>query len=134
MTRSSLQSGGCACRGVRFRLFGELRDVYNCHCERCRRITGHYLAATAVHTDQIAFDSDLTLSWYDPVQTVHYGFCKTCGSTLFWKTDEDPDKLCIAAGTLDQPTGLRTTKAWYVAGAGDYHDRQQGLADFDLED
>lgn len=126
--------GGCDCGGVRYRLMGTLRDVYNCHCERCRRITGHHMAATAVHPDQFSFDADATMTWYQPVPTVHYGFCNTCGATLFWKADADPNKLCIAAGTLDQPTGLRTTKAWWVAEAGDYHERQQGLADFAFED
>jgi len=129
-----MQRGRCDCGGVSYEIEGELRDVYNCHCERCRRITGHHMAATAVRPDQLTFLSDSTLRWYDPVPTVHYGFCSTCGSTLFWHADENPDKMCIAAGTLDQPTGLRTTKAWWVAEAGDYHERARGLADFEYED
>lgn len=92
------------------------------------------MAATAAHPDQIAFDADATLTWYHPVPTVHYGFCSVCGATLFWKSDDAEGKLCIAAGTLDQPTGLRTTKAWWVAEAGDYHERQAGLADSVRED
>ena len=35
----------------------------------------------------------------------------------------------MAAGTLDQPTGLRTTAAWWVSEAGDYHERQGGLTE-----
>jgi len=92
------------------------------------------MAATAVRPDQVTFLSDSTLRWYDPVPTVHYGFCATCGSTLFWRADENAEKLCIAAGTLDQPTGLQTTKAWWVAEAGDYHERAPGVAEFDYED
>jgi len=134
MNDAMTRTGGCDCGGVRFRLTGTLRDVYNCHCRRCRRITGHHMAATATAPEQISFDADTTLTWYHPVPTVHYGFCNTCGATLFWKADEDPTKLCIAAGTIDQPTGLRTTRAWWVAEAGDYHERQHGLADFDFED
>src|SRR3954468_4087645 len=79
----TMHTGGCDCRGVRYELEGELRDVFNCHCERCRRITGHHMAATAVRPEQIRFQSDSTLRWYDPVDTVHYGFCGVCGSTLF---------------------------------------------------
>lgn len=92
------------------------------------------MAATAVRPDQVTFTSDSTLLWYDPVPTVHYGFCGTCGSTLFWKADEVPDKLCISAGSLDQPTGLRTTKAWWVSEAGDYHERPSGVVEFLVED
>ncbi len=130
-----VQTGGCACGGVRYEVEGPLRDVYNCHCERCRRITGHHMAATAAAPAQLTLEAEATLAWYHPVPTVHYGFCNSCGSTLFWKADELPDKLCIAAGTLDQPTGLTTVKAWWVAEAGGlprtparrHRDRLRGL-------
>ncbi|MCU1366876.1 MAG: hypothetical protein JWL72_3575 [Ilumatobacteraceae bacterium] len=129
-----MQHGRCDCGGVSFDLEGELRDVYNCHCDRCRRVTGHHMAATAVHPDNLRFATDTTLRWYEPSPGVHYGFCGHCGSTLFWKADAESTKICIAAGSLDQPTGLRTTKAWWVAEAGDYHDRQAGVAEFEYED
>ena len=129
-----MQHGRCECGGVTYELDGALRDVYDCHCGRCRRITGHHMAATAVHPDQITFVSDATLTWYEPDDTVAYGFCATCGSTLFWKAHADPGKLCVAAGTLDQPTGLHTTKAWWVAEAGDYFVRPPGTLEFQYED
>jgi hypothetical protein len=30
------------CGAVDFTVEGELRDVVNCHCHRCRRWSGHY--------------------------------------------------------------------------------------------
>jgi hypothetical protein len=129
-----VHTGRCDCGGVSYEVTGELRQVYNCHCERCRRITGHHMAATAVRPEQLSLVADGTLTWYDPVPIVHYGFCNVCGSTLFWKADDQGDKICIAAGTLDQPTGLRTTKAWWVAEAGDYHERPGDVEEFQYED
>jgi hypothetical protein len=126
-------TGQCACGGVRYVAEGELRDVYNCHCERCRRITGHYMAATAAHPDAVVFASDATLRWYAPVEGVEYGFCSVCGSSLFWRAAAHPEKLSICAGTLDQPTGLRTTDAWYMADHADYHQPQTGLTNHDRE-
>ncbi len=35
-------TGGCACEGVRYRIDADARSVTNCHCEPCRRITGHF--------------------------------------------------------------------------------------------
>ena len=116
-----------------FEIEGKLRDVYNCHCSRCRKITGHHMAATAVNPNQFTFVTFLTMKWYNPTPTVHYGFCGVCGATLLWRADEDPDKLCIAAGSLDQPTGLRTTRAWWVSEAGDYHERPAGITEYDVE-
>jgi hypothetical protein len=91
------------------------------------------MAATAATPSDVHFDSDETLTWYAAAEGVEYGFCEHCGSSLFWRTAGDPDKLCLAAGALDQPTGLRTTRAWYVAEAGDYHERPPGLENFDYE-
>lgn len=114
-------TGGCNCGGVRYRVDAELRDVANCHCEPCRRITGHFMAATAAPVGNLHFESDRTLTWYDSTQTVQYGFCRVCGSTLFWRASDKPAHVSIAAGTLDPPTGLRTTLAIFSDAASDYH-------------
>lgn len=126
-------TGRCECGLVRYSVEGPLREVYNCHCSRCRRITGHFLAATAAHSDDVSLVGVATLKWYAPDESVQYGFCSECGSTLFWRATNAPEHLSIAAGSLDQPTGLTTTRAWWVAQAADYHERQSGLVEFDYD-
>jgi hypothetical protein len=91
------------------------------------------MAATAARPDEVTLEGDDALVWYEPAPGVFYGFCRCCGSTLFWRADAHPEKLSITAGTLDQPTGLRTTEAWWVAEAADYHDRQAGLSEHDRD-
>jgi hypothetical protein len=103
---------------------GPLRDVINCHCHRCRRFTGHHMAATNARADDVAItDPDAHLRWYDPVPGAGYGFCGRCGSSLFWRSSSAPDRIWICAGTLEPPTGLRTVEAWWTSEASDYHDR-----------
>jgi hypothetical protein len=121
------------CGGVQFEVTEALRDVWNCHCYRCRQFTGHYLPATSAHPDDVSYHCQETLAWYSPVPDVHYGFCQRCGSSLFWKADATPDQLAIAAGSLDQPTGLRTTTSWWTAEVADYHHQQPGLTEFPYE-
>jgi len=79
------------------------------------------MAATATSPDALTFESDITLTWYQRTENVEYGFCNRCGSTLLWRASDKPDQISIAAGTLDQPTGLHTTHALFTAEAGDYH-------------
>jgi hypothetical protein len=131
----AVHRGRCQCGGVAYRTVGRLRDVFNCHCARCRRFTGHHMAATAIQPERLAFESDSTLRWYSPVDDpgVHYGFSGDCGSSLFWRADAHPEKISICAGTLDLPTGLVTTQAWFVADAADYHRRADGLSEFATE-
>ena len=52
--------------------------------------------------------------------------CAECGATLFWERDGDGD-ISIAAGTLDAPTGLKTTQQIYVADAGDSYQVDPGV-------
>lgn len=93
------------------------------------------MAATAAPPDRVTFISDETLRWYSPVddETVHYGFCEVCGSSLFWRADSHPEKLSICAGPLETPTGLRTTQAWWTSHASDYHERPSGTTEYATE-
>jgi len=123
-------TGGCDCGGVRFRVEGALRDVVHCHCEPCRRITGHHMAATAAGVGDVHFDSDTTLAWYQRTPSTRYGFCTTCGSTLFWSASDKADMLSIAAGTIDQPSGLATVMAIYADEASDFHHLDDTISTF----
>ena len=110
-----------------FRVTGELRDVLNCHCVRCRRFTGHHMAATSAEVADVEIDDvEGQLTWFEPVDEAAYGFCRRCGSSLFWQGVSTPDRISICAGTLEPPTGLRTVEAWWVGEASDYHERPAG--------
>ena len=116
--------GRCLCGGIHYTARGELRDVINCHCERCRQFTGHYLAATSIAVEDLDVDdADSLLRWFFPVPEAGYAFCSRCGSSLFWQSTADPAHRSICAGTLDPPTGLSTTQAWWTSQASDYHVR-----------
>ncbi len=114
-------SGGYQGDGVRYRVEEPLRDNDKCHSEPCPRITGHHMAATAASVDEDQFESDATLGWYQRTAGTRYGFCTTCGSTLFWSAADKADMLSIAAGSIDQPSGLVTVVAMYADEAPDFH-------------
>ena len=124
MTNTPSAHGRCLCGSIRYAVRGELADVSNCHCERCRQFTGHHMAATSAELDDIDIeDPDSLLRWFFPVPEAGYGFCSRCGSSLFWQSTAKPARRSICAGTLDTPTGLRTTRVIWVSEASDYHDR-----------
>ena len=121
--------GQCLCEEIQYTVDGPLRDIINCHCTRCRRSTGHFMAASQAKVEDIHIEGD-TLKWYNPTETVQYGFCSECGSTLFWRSTRTPDVMSIAAGTLTPPTGLKTTTAIYTNYGSDYHVYDETLASF----
>lgn len=114
-------TGSCLCGSVRFTVSGVLRDVIVCHCRMCRKAHGHVGAYTAARKDALTFVDTRGLRWYRSSTEARRGFCAECGSTLFWDADQR-DTISIAAGTLDAPTGVRTTLQIHVASAGDYYD------------
>jgi hypothetical protein len=79
---------------------------------------------TAARSEHLRVVTDAGLRWIDsPESAVHArrGFCGQCGSSLFWDAP-DRDTISIAAGTLDQPTGLKTIRQIYTADAADYYE------------
>lgn len=123
-------SGACLCGNVRYEVTARLRNVVACHCEQCRRQSGHHVAATAVRLSNFRITKDDGLAWYRSSDTARRGFCKTCGGNLFWQGDGDDD-ISIMAGTLDAPTGLTTVMNIGMAFKSDYYDVPDDAAQMD---
>ena len=94
------------------------------------------MASTAALWSDVHFESEDSLRWYQRTDTVRYGFCSTCGATLFWEAADKADMVAIAGGTLDQPTGLSTVLAIWADGASDFHRLDDTIATYlvDLPD
>jgi len=116
----TVRTGGCLCGAVRYEATGALRDVVVCHCRMCRKAHGHIGAYTASARDALRLVEARGLKWYRSSAQARRGFCSECGATLFWEGD-GRDTMSIAAGTLDEPTGLATALQIHVASAGDYY-------------
>ena len=113
-------SGGCICGAVRYQVNGALRPVIACHCEQCRRFSGHFVAATATRKTYFQLLQADGLKWYSYQSGLRQGFCQECGSSLFFE-DEQSARISIAAGSLDQPQGLKLAAQIFAAEAGDYY-------------
>jgi hypothetical protein len=119
-------SGSCLCGAVRFEVRGPLREVVACHCSQCRKMTGHYLAATAARDSDLKVTNASGLKWFSASAGARRGFCGQCGSTLFWH-GTDRDYTAIAAGSLDGPTGLALAQHIFTADKADYYRIDDGL-------
>ena len=120
-----MRSGGCLCGAVRYEVRGALRPIIMCHCTQCRRMTGHFMAATAARHADFRMVTDGGLKWFAASQEAQRGFCAHCGSTLFWQ-GVGRDYLSIAAGTLDDSSGLEVAGHIFVADKGSYYEISDG--------
>ena len=121
----AVHSGSCLCGAVAYEVTGKLRNAIGCHCTQCRKVTGHYLAASAADHGDFRLTRDDGLAWYRSSEAARRGFCRICGSTLFWQGD-GRDYIAIAAGSLDAPTDIHLEGHIFCADKGDYYDVSDG--------
>ena len=112
-------TGSCLCGAVRFAVHGALRDVKYCHCVICQRVSSHFVAYTACAPEALKVTGERHVRWYRSSPAARRGFCKSCGSQLFWEPAHR-DHISISAGSLDQPTGLKPGEHIVTEHVADY--------------
>ena len=116
--------GSCLCGEVTFTVRGTPQGLSACHCGQCRKQSGHVWASAYVPETDIDIAGEV--SWYEASASAKRGFCKTCGSFLFWKA-HDEDTLSFALGAIDGPTGMSLARHIFTADKGDYYEIGDGV-------
>ena len=124
-----MNNGSCLCGDVKFQFEGKLDQTDACHCVQCRKWTGHFLPSTEVLRSALTIHGAEHLSWYQFSEKAKRGFCKQCGSSLFF----DPiDKvkhnwIGVSLGAFDTPTNTSIARHIFVAEKGDYYEIDDGV-------
>ena len=121
-----MHTGSCLCGAVSFETTAELKSPDACHCSQCRKQSGHYWASTDVPRSATTIRGAEKVTWFRSSEKVRRGFCSTCGSVLFWEPIGQ-DRIAIAMGAFDKPTGTHLEMHIFVADKGDYYDIEDGL-------
>ena len=100
--------GACACGAIKFEIHKPLCDVIARYCDQCRKLTGHYWAATTVPKESLVFQSNARLQWYQSSQQVRRGCCNIYGSNLFYDY-EQRSEITISPGALEDHDMLSLT-------------------------
>ncbi|MEC7524044.1 MAG: GFA family protein [Myxococcota bacterium] len=114
----------CLCGAVRVEVEGDLPPPDACHCVNCRKHSGHVLAATDVPRENVTVHGEEHVGWYTSSEKVRRGFCKTCGSTLFFDPLDQVKNpwIAISMGAFDTPTRTRLKMHIFVSQKGDYYE------------
>ena len=113
-------SASCLCNGISMTIKGQFRPVINCHCIQCTKTHGNYAAYTSVLEQNIIFKSKKTLKWFQSSAKAKRGFCKKCGSSIFFKR-LGSKAVSISAGLFRNPSKLKTISHIYVKNKRDYY-------------
>lgn len=101
---SDVVKGSCLCGAVSYQYTGTAKVFQYCHCSRCRKFTGSaYASNLIVEPEQFEWLSgEAKVGRYEVPGAKYFAtsFCKQCGSSLPWLTN-NKTAVVIPAGTLD---------------------------------
>jgi hypothetical protein len=95
--------GACLCGGVRYRAQKPARGASHCYCLMCQKQHGagagsYANVASAGYVIECGAD---LITEYASSDHGRRGFCRVCGSTLFWRSTSTPHRIAVTLGTLE---------------------------------
>lgn len=117
MTTEQKYTGSCLCGAIRFAIHGEIGDIIQCHCQRCRKSNGTAYATNApvkISEFELISGQDV-LKTFQSTATTQRCFCGECGSPIYSIKQEAPDFYRLRIGTLDNALQQRPTMHIFVA-------------------
>ena len=97
-------TGGCLCGQIRFAAALPSLWCAHCHCTLCQRAHGAaFVTWVGFPADRVALDPAATLRWYPSTPSAERGFCGTCGTTLFFRSERWDGELHIARACVEGP-------------------------------
>ncbi len=91
--------GSCLCGAIRITAKNINNNVGACHCGMCRKWGGGPLMAVNCGPD-VSFEGEGNISVFNSSAWAERGFCKKCGSHLFYRLKECKQYI-IPAGLFD---------------------------------
>ncbi len=104
MSELSMIKGSCLCGAVNILTPSVNRHVAACHCNMCRKWGGAALLGVECN-DGISFEGEDNIQVYQSSQWAERGFCKKCGSNLFYRLKEN-NHYYIPVGIFDNDEGF----------------------------
>ena len=122
-------NGTCLCKAVSIAVEGDFEHLPEaCHCQQCRKQTGGFLMGVNVRKSALSISGEADVGWYASSKEMQRGFCRVCGSTLFWRPELGGyEWIGVSAALFDQPLPETICKHTFVADEGDYYTITDGL-------
>ena len=111
MNNSKTYSGGCLCGAVTFTAEDVSVDVHACHCKTCRNWSGGSMLAASAAT--VEFSGEANIARYDSSAWAQRGFCRLCGSSLFFQL-HGADHFVMCLGAFDDSADFNLSGEIFV--------------------
>ena len=92
--------GGCHCGAVRFRVFVNQHQVYECNCSICRKKGFLHLIVPSDKFTLLRGAESLSTYTFNTHIAKHF-FCRTCGINSFYRPRSHPEGVSVNLRCLD---------------------------------
>jgi len=104
MADNGKKTGSCMCGGVKFALDKEITGFSACHCHMCRRWASSPWFATDCGK-VVRFEGEENIGRFKSSNWAERGFCKICGSSLFYFLIPTGHYM-MSVGAFDDQNGI----------------------------
>jgi hypothetical protein len=104
MSAATKKTGSCLCGAVRITAINPSNKVGACHCGMCRKWGGGPFMEIDCGTD-VTFKGEDDITVYNSSSWAERGFCKKCGSHLFYRLKESKQHM-IPVGLFDDQENI----------------------------
>ncbi|RWM07857.1 MAG: GFA family protein [Mesorhizobium sp.] len=95
-------AGRCMCGAVTWIYSGQVTRNLVCHCADCQRATSAPLTAfLGMRPEQLSWTGDIR--HYESSPNTFRGFCPSCGTRLYFRSDRWPHEIHVHAATMANP-------------------------------
>ena len=103
--------GRCLCSAVTFVAEDVGAELGICHCSMCRRWAGGPTFSAAV--GKVTFNGEENIERYSSSDWAERGFCRRCGSSLFYRSKET-NQYSLSMGSFDDQRLFKIASEIYV--------------------
>ena len=130
-------NGGCICGRYRYESSADPIISGMCYCRDCQYASGGAPAISILMAKaDVKVTPTMPRGWHSKSQRgnsiVRY-FCEECGTPLFAESSANPAVLSIKVGSLDDPSGFKSTGSIWVGSAQPWHHIDPNLPRFDKD-
>ena len=118
------RTAACSCGQLTVKCDGEPVRVSICHCLACQRRTGSVFGEQArFKREDIKEISGIVTTYVrvgDKGSEISFRFCSTCGATVYYTINKEPELVAIPVGAFADPKFPAPTLSFYEARKHDW--------------
>ena len=113
--------GGCLCGSIAYEVSSDPVNIWNCHCDDCRKATGGSFATNVfVQAQNLIITSGAPNTYQsssDSGNTMTREFCSNCGPQLFVGNSARPEFKAVRVGSIEDADFVQPWANIYVSKA-----------------